>query len=166
MGYPWSDLANVITELEPGDKIVILRESDGANGSKIIEVEDFETSAAELVDKYIYTMAGYMAAPQVDANAVILVHVPTVDCVIPSSGNPSSGRALVAANAETVFSIQKNSVEVGTMTVGAGLDEPAFNFPSDVSLTGGPGGDVLTVIGPVTPDDDLALFGFTIFARR
>lgn len=164
MAKPWSDASlPIITDILAGDKLLILRESDGAAGSKIIEVEDFETSLAALVDKFIYTIAGQMLATQA-GSAVLLIHVPTEDIVIPSAANRSCGQALTAATAEAIFSIRKNNVQFGTMTVAAAGTVPSFSFPSDTSFIGGT--DYLTVLNPASPDATLALFGFSIWGRR
>jgi len=153
-----------ITEVLSGDLIYVVRPSLGASGSKRITVEDLEESLNQLSGKHIYVIGGQMLEPQ-PASAVILApHVPPVDILLPELGNLSAGKALVAATNDTVFSIKKNGVEIGIMTVLAGQTVPSFTFFADVSLTGG--ADYLTVINPASPDPTLALLGFAIYARR
>lgn len=163
MGTKWSDVSNTDTDLAAGDKVLILRESAGAAGSIIMDIEDFINSLGELFDKFPYIVSGMMLEPQ-PGSAVIAIAVPPVDVTIPSSGNLSCGKALIAATDDTTFSIKKNGSEVGTMFVTAGSTIPVFNFPSDVSLTGGT--DYLTVVNPASPDATLASFGFSIVGRR
>lgn len=164
MGREWSDGTNpIITDVASGDKLLVLRESDGANGSKIIGIEDFERSASELADKNIYVMSGMLMEPQ-PPNAIIMIAAPTEDITIPSASNRSAGKALVAATSNTTFSIKKNGTEIGTMSVSGGATVATFNFPSDTDFIAGT--DYLTVVNPASPDATLAIFGFSVWARR
>jgi len=152
-----------ITTVVSGDLLLLTRPSLGAAGSKKMTVDDFMQSAGELIDKWIYVLGGMMLEPQ-PANAVIAIGVPTEDITIPTAFNRSAGKALVAATGSTVFSIKKNGVEFGTMTVAALATVPSFSFPSDTSFTAGT--DYITVHNPASPDATLAVFGFSIWGRR
>lgn len=75
------------------------------------------------------------------------------------SVTPSYGYVDVAPTAQTIFSIRKNGVEVGTMTFAAATNAATFTFASLVSFAAG---DRITVVAPVTPDTTLADLYFTI----
>lgn len=152
-----------ISTLALDDIIYVVRPSLGAAGSKKMTVQEFIQSAGDLLDKWIYVLGGIMMETQ-PANAIIAIGVPTENCVIPSSGNRSAGKALTAATNNTTFSLRKNGVEFGTMGILAGGTVPTFTIGSDTSFTGGT--DYLTVHNPASPDPTLALFGFSIFGRR
>jgi hypothetical protein len=82
----------------------------------------------------------------------------------------SSGKALVAATAQTDFDVRKNATtaangtSVGTIRFAAAGTVPTFIAASPFSLTGGT--DWLTVWAPATPDATLADIGFSLYATR
>lgn len=82
----------------------------------------------------------------------------------------SSGKALVAATAQTDFDIRKNATSsstgtsVGTMRFAAGATAPTFIAASGFTLTGG--SDWLTVWAPATPDATLANIAAALYCTR
>ena len=163
MGKAWSDASlPVVTDVVTGDKLLILRESDGANGSKIITVDDFEQSSGDMIGKYIYNIAGQMLTPQ-PGSAVLMIHKAPVAFDILTGSDLSVGVADIAATNDTTLSIRKNGSEVGTMGINAGTGAVAFNWPGDVSFAAG---DKITVINQASPDPTLALLAWSICGRR
>lgn len=75
----------------------------------------------------------------------------------------SKAKASVAATAEAIYSIQKNGVEVGTITFAAAATQGTFTSTGGaaVSLTGTTP-DVLTVVAPAYPDATLADVSITL----
>lgn len=164
MAKPLTDASILeVTTVLSNDWVYLVRPSLGAAGSKKIKIQNFIQSAGDLIDKWIYVLGGMMLEPQ-SANAVIAVGVPTENITIPSAANRSAGKALVAATGSTTFSIKKNGVQFGTMTVGAAATVPSFSFPGDTSFVAGT--DYISVHNPASPDSTLALFGFSIWGRR
>lgn len=162
MGKKYSDYTAETTALLT-DLALISRTSDGAAGTKKITLEDLFNSIAAAIDKDIYVLGGMMLETQ-PGSAIIAGGVPTEDCVLTSADNRSCGKALIAPTNDTVFSLQKEGVEFGTMTILAGGSSPVFSIASDTSFTGG--SDLLTVVNPATPDPTLRLFFFSIWGRR
>lgn len=82
----------------------------------------------------------------------------------------SSGKALVAATAQTDFDVRKNATtsangtSVGTIRFSAAGTVPTFIAGSGFSLTGG--SDWLTIWAPATPDVTLADISISLYATR
>lgn len=68
-----------------------------------------------------------------------------------------------AADAETVFDIQKNDVSIGSITFAIAATVATFSFLSDVTFTVG---DRMEIIAPSSPDVTLADLYFTIKGVR
>lgn len=73
------------------------------------------------------------------------------------------GKASVAAAAAAVFDIQKNGVSAGSMTFSLGATTATFTTSGSVTFAAG---DVLSIIGPVTPDATLANIGLVLAGLR
>jgi hypothetical protein len=82
----------------------------------------------------------------------------------------SSGKALVAATAQTDFDVRKNATSaatgtsVGTMRFAAAATVPTFIAASGFTLTGGT--DWLTLWAPATPDATLANISGALYCAR
>lgn len=68
------------------------------------------------------------------------------------------------ATSDAEFSIQKNGVEIGTMTFEAASDEAVFASAADVLFD--PSVDILTVVAPAVQDATLTHVGFAIAGIR
>lgn len=71
----------------------------------------------------------------------------------------STSNCGIAASANAVFTINKNSVNVGTMLYETGLNSATFNTSGNILYMNV--GDYLSVTAPATPDATLANFSFT-----
>src|SRR5271169_3059342 len=87
------------------------------------------------------------------ANLVVQRYVFAGAVTFPVGLTGSQGTAGVAATASTVYDIQKNGTNVGTMVFAASATAATFGMPSATTFMSG---DVLTVIAPLTPDATLA----------
>lgn len=164
MGKVLTDASyETVTEFEDGDLLMVVRPGDGADGTKKIDVDDAEASFNERSGKHIWVFAGQMLEVQA-SNSIIAGWMPCVDVTIPSADNLSCGTARTVPTGDTTFSIRKNGVEVGTMTILTGQNDASFNFPGDVSLIGGT--DYLTVHVPASADATLELLFFSIYGTR
>jgi hypothetical protein len=82
----------------------------------------------------------------------------------------SSGKALVAATAQTDFDVRKNATSpssgtsVGTMRFAAGATVPSFIAASGFTLDGGT--EWLTMWAPATPDATLANIAASLYCTR
>lgn len=85
--------------------------------------------------------------------------VPVGGLRLPQNLPLSSIKVTVAATASTVLSIQKNGVQIGTATIGAAGTSATFSFANTVNFAAG---DVLTIVGPASPDATAANFIFNL----
>jgi hypothetical protein len=88
----------------------------------------------------------------------------------PANFSGSEANVLVAASATTVFSVQKNGVEFGTITFYnlspvSTVGVFAMDASPAVPVTFEPG-DILSVVAPASPDATLAGLGFQLVATR
>ena len=93
------------------------------------------------------------------ASELMLLHV-LAQSIDFTDGLPG-GQALAgtAATAETVFSIQREGVEVGTCTFAAAGTTGTYAAASEFTI--GPG-ETFSIVGPSTPDATLADITFTV----
>jgi hypothetical protein len=98
------------------------------------------------------------------ASERLLVHPPADLISFPANLVGSRGKVIVAPTAETVFSIQKNGVQVGTMTFAAAATVATFSMASNLVIDAS--ADVLTIVAPATPDATLADLGVTLKGSR
>lgn len=95
--------------------------------------------------------------------ALIAAILPSVTCHFAAGLADSRAKAGVAATAQTVFSVQKNGVEVGTITFDAAGTSGAFAAAAQTDLTNA---DELTVHAPATADATLADLRITLHGTR
>lgn len=118
-------------------------------------------TASDLPAQPFDLTAFYPGVPGVSA---IITRVPVARAVtFPASLAGSIGKARVAATAQTDFDVQKNGTSVGTIRFGASATSASFIAASAITLAAG---DILSVIGPATPDNTLADIGFVLAGTR
>lgn len=108
----------------------------------------------------LFTAAAYFRGVPEANDRVDIAFVSTVTVAADLAG--SHAKAQVAATAETVFSLRKNGAEFGTLTFAISGDTGVF-AGDETTFTAG---DVLSIIGPATPDDTLAAIAIAIKAVR
>lgn len=95
---------------------------------------------------------------------IVLYRLPLTHAVtFPAGMTGSYGTAGTAATAETNIDLLKNGVSFGTMRFNAAADTANFIAATETSFAAG---DVLTMIGPATPDVSLAGLGWTLKGTR
>jgi len=105
----------------------------------------------------IYDIAGgSTGAPA--ANATLLTFAVVRDFSLPANLLGSSCVAGIAAAASTTISINKNGVSIGTMNFAIGATTATFILTATYFVPG----DILTVVAPASPDNNLADIGFTL----
>lgn len=106
---------------------------------------------------------GSFIEPAPTASQVVLRHVTARAVTFPSSLTGSYGKAGTAATAQTDFDLQKGGVSFGTMRFAAAGTSATFLSASGTTTAAG---DVITAIGPATPDATLAKITFTLAGTR
>lgn len=102
--------------------------------------------------------------PGVPGASAIVTRVPVARAVtFPSGLTGSIAKASVAATASTVFDVQKNGSSVGSITFAATASSATFTAASAITLAAG---DLLSIVGPATPDTTLANIGFVLAGTR
>jgi hypothetical protein len=93
-----------------------------------------------------------------------LYELPMVESfTLPVNFAGAQGRASAPAAALCDFDVKKNGVSIGTVRYALGATTPTFIAASSPSFVPG---DVMSVIGPATPDTTLAGVGVTFLATR
>ena len=92
------------------------------------------------------------------ANEVVQRYVFAGTVKFPGGLTGSQGSAGVAATASTTYNIQKNGVDIGTMTFAASAMSASFAMPAATTFMTG---DVLTVVAPLIPDPTLTNIAWT-----
>jgi hypothetical protein len=98
------------------------------------------------------------------ASQLIFRAIPTRACAFAAGLSLSSATAVTAATGSTVFSLQKNGSQFGTVTFAAASSSGTFAAASSTSFNGTT--DALSVVGPATPDATLANIGVVIAGTR
>lgn len=104
--------------------------------------------------------------PGVPTASAIAVRVPVARTLnFPANFAGSYATASIAATAATIFAVQKNGVEVGTITFAIGASTATF------ATTGGTAvafaaGDIFAIIAPGTADATLANIGIVVTGLR
>jgi hypothetical protein len=93
------------------------------------------------------------------ANLVLQNYVFATPTIIPAGLAGSQGAAATTATAVTVFGIQKNGANVGTMVFSASAAVATFTMNSATTFNAG---DVLTIVAPAAPDATLAGLAWSI----
>lgn len=104
-------------------------------------------------------------APGTYTASQMIAHHVFVDKVrFPAQLAESRARATDAATAEAVCSVQRNGVQIATMTFAASGQVATFaDMSAAVSFDDG---DYLTIVAPATPDSTLAGVAVTLFGER
>lgn len=127
---------------------------DAAPTYRIIDSSDIPAQPFDVT-------AFYPGTPLASA---ILLRVPIARAVsFLADFSGSYGKSSVAAAASTVFDIQKNGVSVGSMTFALGATTATFSTSGAVTFEAG---DILSIIGPATPDATLANIGLVLAGLR
>jgi len=105
-----------------------------------------------LADALGFEIATYFATT-FGSSDIALKYVATLAFHIPANMALTQVHAETAATASTVFSVQKNNVQVGTMTFGVGGIIPTYVMASQTNFVAG---DRLTIVAPASPDATLA----------
>ena len=101
----------------------------------------------------------YIGAPTASA---VLIRLPLTRVVdFDFGGGVSQAVAGTAATAETIFSIKKDGVEIGTCTFAAAGTTGTFSGETDFTP-----GEVITLVAPASPDATLADLGFVLSGVR
>lgn len=98
------------------------------------------------------------------ANQVIAHHY-FIDTVwFPTNLANSRARSLVAAIGQTIFIVQRNGVQIATMTFAAAASVATFaNMAAAIDFVDG---NYLTIVAPAIPDGTLAGVSVTLFGER
>lgn len=107
----------------------------------------------------IYELPVFLLGAQTLANQILIRIRPARAITFPAGLTRSTFTATVNATAATVFSVQKNDVQFGTITVGAGTVSALFSS-SSASINGTT--DILSVVGPASGDATLANIGIVL----
>jgi hypothetical protein len=109
-----------------------------------------------------YDIAAYV--PDVYTSSQVLLRIPLARVVtFPVALAGSVAVLETAATASTVFSVQKNGVEFGTITFGVSGSVGTFASASGASFAIG---DILSVLAPASADMTAAGLGFTLVGTR
>jgi hypothetical protein len=87
------------------------------------------------------------------SNLVLQGYVFAAPATFPAGLSGSRGTAATAASSSTIFNIQKNGVNVGTMTFAAAATTATFTMSSATVFSAG---EMLAVVAPAIPDATLA----------
>lgn len=146
-----TNASQAILNLKDGSNITIT--DDGVGGITI-------AASAAASSQYIVaaTLNGLPSA------SLVLLRVPaSVTYTVPAGGTNSKLVLGVAATASTVFTMYKNGVSFGTITVAISGTTGTFAVGSPAVFAVG---DILTVVAPASPDATAADLGLSIYATR
>ncbi|MEE4109526.1 MAG: hypothetical protein V2I24_09275 [Halieaceae bacterium] len=121
----------------------------------LLGVQELTAVATEVYDIGL----AFEGAP--GAEAEVALPLPRA-CTLIAGGGLSVATAEVAATASTVFSVQRNGTQVGTVTFAASGTTGTFAIASDVSFSRG---DRLSLQAPDPADDTLSSVGVTLALR-
>jgi len=93
------------------------------------------------------------------SNLVLQSYVFAAPATVPVEFSGSRGTAGTAATATSVFAIQKNGADIGTMSFAASATTATFTLSSATVFNPG---DTFTIIAPATPDATLTNLAWTI----
>jgi hypothetical protein len=160
---PWAD---GVTQFEDSDMNAPLEELDAAIGGftgkkgQVARIADAETTL-EYFDSAYDVGGAYNGAP---TSSLVLMRLPFVRTVVfPQDMAISKMIAAIAADAETVFSIQIDDVEFATATFAISGTVATFACASDQEFVAG---EVLTVVAPGSADATLADLGWLFAGTR
>lgn len=130
--------------LSPGDRV----------DTVILNTTELSVVQSEIYD-LLFAMAG------TENSETLSVPLPR-EVVLPAGAPFSRASARSAAAAEAVYEIQKNGVQVGTVTWAASATEATFSVASDVTFNIG---DRIAIVGPSTADSTLTFPGISLRMR-
>jgi hypothetical protein len=93
------------------------------------------------------------------ASQVVERYIFAASVTFPAGLSGSYGSAGIAATAAASFTIAKNGSAVGTMNFATGGTTASFTMSTATTFAGG---DVMTIVAPITPDATLANLAWTI----
>lgn len=131
---------------------------DGSGG---LEITAQATSLTAL-NIALYARFALFVAANPTANELLVRYEVTDQLQFAANLALSRGSAVSGATGSSVFSLQKNGVEFGTATFGAGSSTAIFAG----SATTFNAGDILTVYAPSSQDATLANVSLTLAATR
>lgn len=105
-----------------------------------------------------YDISGGMLSVQTNPSDIVMAFVADRTFSLPSSFTGSQCKAAIAATAATTFSIKKNGSSIGSVTV-TGTTGVFSGAGASFVI-----GDLLTVVGPASPDSTLNAVAFTLLA--
>ena len=108
----------------------------------------------------IYEFPVFLLGAQTLANQILIRVRPSRAVTFPAGLVRSTFTATANATGTTVFSVQKNDVQFGTITVAAGGTSAVFVAASATSCNGTT--DILSVVGPASADATLANIGIVL----
>lgn len=152
------DQVTVQVGVGPSGTTVVIPTDDGrilySDGTDIVEL----TSA----DFIGFDIGGFFGGKPV-VGALLLKFVVVRAFTLPINLTGSQGHAETAANAESDFDIQKNSVSIGTMRFAASGTVATFIHASATSFVAG---DQLSIVAPNPQDANLADVAMTLLGIR
>jgi hypothetical protein len=119
--------------------------------------------ASQIATVPVVPAAFYPGTPT--ASALILYLPFAVAVTLPANLAGSYVKSKTAATASTDFDVQKNGSSVGTITFAASGSAATFSTTGGAAVSFA-AGDVLSIIGPATPDATLSDIGFSLLANR
>lgn len=135
-------------------------QSSATNGN--FQSLDARLEAIEVAAENLFVTGAFVAGRPGDA-ALMFAILPTTTATYPVNFVGSRAKAGVAATAETVLSIKKNGLQVGTITFAAGGTAGVFVAAGETSIGSG---DELTIVNQATADATLADVRFALHGTR
>lgn len=126
------------------------------------ENREYQYSGSAWVKKAPYVVAGFYPGVLADS-ALCVRHVCVFAVDFPVDLAGSYSKAAAAADAETVFSVNKNGSEFGTITFAASGSTGTFAAASATSFAAG---DVLTIVAQASADATIADVDFQLKGLR
>jgi hypothetical protein len=111
-----------------------------------------------------YDVAVFFPGTQQTASQVFSRIIPPRAVAFAAGLSPSTATAITAATGSTVLSVQKNGVQFGTITFAVAGTSGTFAAASSSSFNGTT--DVLSIVGPASPDSTLADIGIVLSGTR
>jgi len=153
---------NVVTPLAPpSGNTSLYTKSDGLwyfQTSAGVELPLKEIGPQGIAGGTVHDPSGYVQAKPT-ASEVVLHYLASRTVAFPVALAASVAKSIVAATATAVFMVQKNSVEIGTITFAAASTVGVFAAASSTNLVAS---DLLEVVAPATPDATLSGVSITL----
>lgn len=124
-----------------------------------ITVDTTSLTFAAFVPQINYFVTAFVGGGVLDGSEVLCSHVFTQDVSFDAGLASSEARSGVAATAQAVLTIKKNSTSIGTITFAAAATTGTFAMSADQSFADG---DKLEIIAPSSTDATLARLAITL----